>query len=521
MLFNSIVFLIAFLPLALIGFHLASKMGRRPAGVWLILVSVLFYGWERPEFMPVLILSMAGNFAAVSLIAYFEGRPRLQNAVLTTAIVLNLAALFRFKYLYVVLMSLAGIGVIDGPFTRAALPLGISFFTFTQIGYLIDFRQGVTRDRGVLNYLMFVSFFPHLIAGPILHNREIMPQFADPATYGLRRENLMIGFTIFVIGLAKKCLLADPLSATVVAGFHDPATLGVFSSWNVALSYSLQLYFDFSGYSDMAIGLARLFNVRFPLNFNSPYKAASVVEYWQRWHMTLTRYITLYLYNPVALFITRRRMSRGLGVGRREMATPSGFFAMTVVPTFFTMGLAGIWHGAGSQFVIFGLLHAFYLSVNHGWRTFRAKKAKEAHKTHKAEGHPRPAIWAVALTYLAVLVGAVFFRAPSSGSAVTLLSGMLGLHGFETLPASLSSVSAQRAMLDIVWLGVLYAVVWGMPNTQQIMRSADPALGKVLPGGAPLTHWRPTWQWAVVSGAVAVLAVLGMGGTSEFLYFQF
>ncbi len=246
-----------------------------------------------------------------------------------------------------------------------------------------------------------------------------------------------------------------------------------------------------------------------------------MVEYWQRWHMTLTRYITLYLYNPAALWITRRRMARGLGVGRRDMATPRGFLSMTVLPTFFTMGLAGVWHGAGSQFVIFGFLHAFYLSVNHAWRTFRAKKAKEANKTHKAESHPRPAIWAVALTYLSVLVGAVFFRAPSSGSAVTLLSGMIGLHGIEALPASLSSVTAQRALLDIAWLAVLYAVVWGMPNTQQIMRVADPALGKVLPGGRPMMQWRPNWQWAVLSGAVAVLAVLGMGGTSEFLYFQF
>ncbi len=522
MLFNSFVFLVAFLPFALAGFHITSRLGRPAAGGWLILMSVLFYGWERPDFVPVLVLSMAGNFAVVSLIARFEARPAIQNWILGLGITANLAALVWFKYLYVMLTSLAGVGLLAGPFRHIELPLGISFFTFTQIGYLVDFRQGVTKDRGLLNYLLFVSFFPHLIAGPILHNREIMPQFANRATYGMRTENLAIGLTIFMIGLGKKCLLADPLAASVIAGFADPAHLGLFSSWHVALSYSLQLYFDFSGYSDMAIGLARLFNVRFPLNFNSPYKAASIIDYWQRWHMTLTRYLTLYLYNPAALWITRRRMARGLGVGRRDMASPGGFLAMLVVPTLYTMGLAGIWHGAGSQFLIFGLLHGFYLSVNHGWRIFRAKKG------HKLDPHRRPPVWTVALTYLSVLLGAIFFRASSSGDALALLAGMAGAHGIEhlpTWPGSIAQAIGSRAVLlpvgDVLWLVGLYAIVWGAPNTQQIMRLSDPALGKVQPGRWPVLQWRPNWQWALVGGMTAVLAVLGIGGMSEFLYFQF
>ncbi len=522
MLFNSFVFLVAFLPLALVGFQLASKLGRRAAGGWLILMSVLFYGWERPDFIPVLLVSMACNFLVVGLIARAEARPAWQNAILGVGIAANLAALVWFKYLYVMLTSLAGIGLLHGPFRHVTLPLGISFFTFTQIGYLIDFRQGVTKDRGLLNYLLFVSFFPHLIAGPILHNREIMPQFGDRATYGVRTSNLAIGFTIFIIGLGKKCLLADPLSADVIAGFGDPASLGLFASWHVALSYSLQLYFDFSGYSDMAIGLARLFNIRFPLNFNSPYKAGSVIEYWQRWHMTLTRYLTLYLYNPAALWITRRRTAKGLGVGRRDMATPGGFLAMLVVPTLYTMGLAGIWHGAGSQFIIFGLLHGLYLSVNHGWRIARAKRG------HKPPARARPPIWTVALTYLSVLVGAIFFRAASSFDAVTMLWGMLGGHGVEAMPVwpgSFARALDDRALLrplgDLAWLAGLYAIIWGAPNTQQIMLLADPALGKVQPGRWPLLQWRPNWQWALVGGATAILAVLGIGGMSEFLYFQF
>ena len=522
MLFNSVVFLVVFLPLALGGFQLACKLGRRPAGIWLIAMSVLFYGWEEPRFIPVLLVSMIGNFIIVNLIARAHARPRLQNWILGLGVAANIGALVWFKYLYVMLTSLAGLGVLDGPFRHVTLPLGISFFTFTQIGYLIDYRQGITKDRGVFNYLLFVSFFPHLIAGPIIHNREIMPQFGDRATYRLRTENLAIGFTIFMIGLAKKVLLADPLAADVIAGFNDPASLGLFSSWHVALAYSLQLYFDFSGYSDMAIGLARMFNIRFPLNFNSPYKAGAIIDYWQRWHMTLTRYLTLYLYNPAALWITRRRMAKGLGTGRRDLATPGGYLAMLVVPTIYTMGLAGIWHGAGSQFVIFGLLHGVYLSVNHGWRIFRKKHGA------KPKAHARPAIWTIVLTYLCVLVGSIFFRAHSSGDALTVLWGMLGGHGVEALPAwpaSLNAAFDDRPFLypivDIVWLLALYCIVFGMPNTQQIMILADPALGKIQPGRFKLLQWRPTWQWALVGGACAVVAVLGVGGMSEFLYFQF
>ena len=174
------------------------------------------------------------------------------------------------------------------------MPLGISFFSFTQIGYLIDCKAGITQDRNFLNYMLFVTFFPHLIAGPDLHNRDIMPQFGDPRTYRLSLENLAVGLSIFAIGLVKKVVCADPLSDWVVTGYAHTDAIGWVSSWHLALCYSLQLYFDFSGYTDMAIGLARMMNVRFPQNFNSPYKAQSVIEYWQRWHITLTKFLTSY-----------------------------------------------------------------------------------------------------------------------------------------------------------------------------------------------------------------------------------
>ena len=295
-------------------------------------------------------------------------------------------------------------------------------------------------------------------------------------------------------------------------GFAHPEALSLFPAWHVALSYSLQLYFDFSGYSDMAIGLARMFNVRFPLNFNSPYKAQSVMGAWQRWHMTLTRYINLYLYDPIALAVTRRRRARGLPTHRAAQATPSGFIAMVLFPTVVTMGLAGIWHGSGLTFLVFGLLHAVYISVNHAWRiTHPRARANSPERLH--------VVARVALTYLCVLLGAIVFRAPTMGVAFDLLGGMLGLHGMAVALPDARAVA--HAALDVAWLVMLYAIVWGAPNTQQIMRDYAPALGRIVAGPFPALCWRPTTRWALAFGCAATLGLLSIGGTGEFLYFQF
>jgi D-alanyl-lipoteichoic acid acyltransferase DltB (MBOAT superfamily) len=317
---------------------------------------------------------------------------------------------------------------------------------------------------------------------------------------------MAVGSTMFIMGLLKKTLLADPTALIAAPGFAHPASLGFFAAWHTALAYSLQLYFDFSGYSDMAIGLARMFNIRFPLNFNSPYKAASIIDYWQRWHMTLSRYLNLYLYNPVALAVARRRVARGLGAGRRAHATAGGFASLVALPTIFTMFLAGIWHGAGLQFIVFGLLHATYLTINHAWRIFGPAR--------KADGLPAR-IGSIALTYLCVLAASIFFRAASCTDAVTLLGGMAGLHG--TGP----SMPLPEKAKSLIWLVLLYTIVWFMPNTQQIMRAHEPALGRIQPGPFSELAWRPSLTWAVAAGLGASLGVLALGGTTEFLYFQF
>jgi alginate O-acetyltransferase complex protein AlgI len=516
-LFNSYAFLLGFLPAALAGFFLAARLGgRRAGGAFLVGASLLFYGWRTPVFLPLLLASIAGNYAASRAILASAKRPRLQRALLVGAIAGDLGALAYYKYLADLLGFLRLHGLTDLAMVRPELPLGISFFTFTQLGYLIDCRAGLARGRGLGDYLLFVTFFPHLIAGPILHHREIMPQFADPATWRGSARNLAVGSSIFLLGLLKKCLLADPLAPVVAAGFGHAGGLPLVGAWQAAAAYSLQLYFDFSGYSDMAIGLARMFNLRFPLNFNSPYKAESVIDYWQRWHMTLTRYLTLYLFTPLALAAARRRAARGRAVGRAGQATAGGFLALVLVPIGITMTLAGVWHGSGLTFIAFGVLHAVYLSINHAWRVFGPRRGART-----ARGQGRGArCGRIALTYLAVLVGSVVFRAPSLDVAGQVLGGMAGLHGLGFVPVA-GTRGALRAMRSAGWLAALYAIVWGAPNTQQIMRRVGPALDAVRAGPLPRLAWEPSLPWAVAMGSGAALGLLALGGTSEFLYFRF
>jgi len=504
LLFSSIVFIFGFLPLTLIGFMVAAKAGRSAAGVWLIAASLVFYGWWNPAGVILLLISVCTNYAVARLILGSEPRPRLQSWIMVSGVGFNLAALFYYKYLVWIVSIAAHLVPVVHELDPIVLPLGISFFSFTQIGYLVDCKAGITRDRNFLNYMLFVTFFPHLIAGPILHNRDIMPQFGDPRTYRLSLENLSVGLSIFAIGLVKKVIFADPLSDGVVSGYAHTDGIGWLSAWNLALSYSLQLYFDFSGYSDMAVGLARTMNVRFPQNFNSPYKAQNVIEYWQRWHITLTKFLTSYLYTPIALATMRWRIARKLKVNSVAQKTFGGFSAMIAMPLLITMALAGVWHGSGATFLIFGLLHGFYLCVNHAVRVFYPGRRSRLR---------RAAILRCLVTYLSVLLASVFFRAPSVSSAINVLGGMAGWHGFPT----------GQAFGIVHWVSLtgLFAVVWLLPNTQQIMRDYNPVLGDVEDPRPIRLTWRPNLGSALAVGVAAAVGILALGGTTEFLYFQF
>lgn len=538
MLFNSHIFIFVFLPVALAGFALLSRLGPRTACAWLAVCSIAFYGYWNPAYLGVLVGSIALNFT----IGHMIGRrsdAAARNRLLTVGVILNLLVLVVFKYLEPTLRALHRHELISVDVDLSIiLPLGLSFFTFTQIGYLVDRRDGLGEDLDLVRYVTFVTFFPHLIAGPILHVRDIGPQLADPDRLRIEPSNLAVGTTIFVLGLSKKVLLADPLAMVVERGFGDPAALGLVFSWVAALAYSVQLYFDFSGYSDMAIGLAILFGLRFPLNFNSPYKARSIIEFWQRWHITLSRYLNLLLYNPVALNMTRRRAARGKGVGAKDRRTPSAFVSLVVFPTLWTMALAGIWHGAGLQFLIFGLLHAAYLVINHAWRIWGPKS-----KTDARPWSHRIAVAAAqaGLTYLAVLAAQVFFRAKSAADAVEMLAAMVGLRGLglpvavvERLPtlgdfgARLVGQPGIQGPTDVAdhWtllrLTVSFLVIWLAPNVQQIMAGASPHLeGPSKPAAPSWMQWRPNAVWAGGIGLLFLFNILSLRETTVFLYFQF
>ena len=519
MLFNSYIFLFTFLPLTLAGYQLAARWHRQAVVLWLAFASLVFYGYWRPPYLILLCASILFNYVMGALISRRIPNRFPSRAVLVFAIAINLLTLCYYKYLMPLLNFTSKHMHTGHRWPDVVLPLGISFFTFTQIAYLVDLQQGGAVQQDLGSYALFATFFPHLIAGPILHHAEIMPQFQQDRDYRLRLEDVCVGFTWFVMGLCKKVLLADRFAVNADAAFGATWHIVAKSAWIGVLSYALQLYFDFSGYSDMANGLARMFSIDFPLNFASPYKSTNVIDFWQRWHMTLTRYINVYLYNPISLWVSRQRAQRGMKISRKAMATPSGFAMMIGFPTFVSFLLAGVWHGAGVQFIVFGLLHAVYLTINHAWRVFRggqprpAKSRSTAMLTHAGS---------VLLTFGAVVLAQIFFRAPGAGAALTMVAGMLGLHhGLVSLPPDLVFDPSLGALFPIA-VGLF--IVWGLPNTQQILARYKPAIELAPSDREPSRFqwlWRPSPILGFVMGALIFAVLVKMELPTTFLYFQF
>jgi alginate O-acetyltransferase complex protein AlgI len=518
MLFNSLPFIFLFLPLTFALFFVFARKSPMLAAGWLAAASLFFYGWWNPAYVALLLLSIVFNYRAGTALSRVAASDlRRKKALLVGAVAANLLLLGYYKYSNFFLSNAAGwMGLTLSP-AEIILPLGISFFTFTQIAFLVDTYQGKVREYNFVHYCLFVTYFPHLIAGPILHHAEMMPQFARASVYRVHAENVAVGLTIFFIGLFKKVILADGIAPYVAPLYALPgtgATPTFLEAWCAVLAFSLQLYFDFSGYSDMAIGLSRMFGVRLPLNFHSPYKAVNIIEFWRRWHITLSRFLRDYLYVP-------------LGGNRKGPAR-------RCVNLLITMLLGGLWHGASWNFVIWGALHGFYLCVNHGWGALRS-----------ALGHDRKrptrlgTAAAVLLTFVAWLVGLAFFRADSVPHALQIIGGMGGLHGFalpdqwlakwgalgQWLSAYGVSFGDSRGMVTgglINWIVILLAVVWFAPNTQQIMARFDPAL--LVPRDmtpARWLAWRPTMAFGLLVAVAAFASIVNLHRQSEFLYFQF
>jgi alginate O-acetyltransferase complex protein AlgI len=519
MLFNSYEFLFLYFPVTIAVFFAIGRYSRALAALWLFAASLFFYGWWNPAYVGLLIASILFNFGLGSAISreHQNGNAARKKLLLTVAVTADIALLAYYKYANFFLDNANQFLDLGWTMEAVILPLGISFFTFTQIAFLVDAYRGEVKERNFIHYGLFVTYFPHLIAGPVLHHKEMMPQFALEKTYRPHWENLAVGLTIFVLGLFKKLVLADgiaPFAAPVFDAAANSQTLTLLEAWSGALAYTLQLYFDFSGYSDMAIGLSRMFGIRLPLNFNSPYKAANIIDFWRRWHMTLSRFLRDYLY--FALGGNRK------GIVRR-------YLNLMV-----TMLLGGLWHGAGWTFIIWGGLHGLYLCLNHAWIALRARLFGS-----QAAGRPeRFTGWL--LTFVAVVVGWVFFRAHDTNSALSILQAMMGSNGIVVpnnwpgawylygmlLKLGLAvQVGAPISQFDPLghspyWIAALLAIAWFMPNTQQFMARFNPALETVavLPN-RPL--WSPSRGWAISISVLTVVAMLQLTRVSEFLYFQF
>jgi alginate O-acetyltransferase complex protein AlgI len=509
MLFNSFVFLFAYLPITFFVFFFLGRRKPAIAAGWLGVTSLFFYGWWNPVHVPLLLASIIFNFVTGGKIGSAE-RPR-RKYWLVFAIAANLVLLGYYKYANFFINTIGALSDSNWQISEIILPLGISFFTFTQIAFLVDTYYGKVKEYNFVHYLLFVTYFPHLIAGPVLHHKEMMPQFGKAETYRISYENLAVGLTIFVIGLSKKVLLADNIAPYVGQVFTPGASPTLIEAWAGTLAYTMQLYFDFSGYSDMAIGLSRLFGIKLPLNFASPYRASNIIEFWRRWHMTLSRFLRDYLYIPLG--------------GNKHGALSRYRNLMT------TMLLGGLWHGAGWTYVIWGGLHGLYLVINHIWRHLMSRF-----------GH-RPTWWGHGLawlvTFLSVMIAWVFFRAPDFTSAIAVLKGLIGMNGFtlptgwlqkfgslgtwaQSLGIEFTAVSTPAWVPQIGWTVVTLTIALLCPNTQQIMARFEPALGvKVEDIGARWLAWRPSLPWVCATSIGFALCIMNLNRLSEFLYFQF
>jgi alginate O-acetyltransferase complex protein AlgI len=450
LLFTTAQFALLFLPCVLLGFFLVARGSRTLAAFWLFAASVFFYGYWMPRFTALLLGSVAVNFligrriSVSSAAGIGRSTPR---AWMIAGVVFNLALLGYFKYVNLFVDTLEALLGVPLHFARVILPIGISFFTFTQIAFLADAYQKGVREYKFAHYGLFVTYFPHLVAGPVLHHAQMMPQFELPSTYRFQPANFAAGCAILCLGLLKKVVVADGIGPYADAVFNAASTGSnptFTEAWLGSLSYTFQLYFDFSGYSDMAIGLSWMLNVRLPFNFDSPYKALSITEFWRRWHMTLSAFLRDYLY--IAMGGNRR------GAVRR-------YVNLAV-----TMLLGGLWHGASWTFVFWGGLHGVYLGVNHAFRGATARWA-QALQTSRAF-----ALASWLLTFLAVVMAWVIFRAPTFESAGRVL------HAMTSLPAWPGPAAANRLLWNaglglhtgVVACTVLAAICIFAPNTNAI-----------------------------------------------------
>jgi alginate O-acetyltransferase complex protein AlgI len=500
MLFNSYTFIFAFLPVALLGYLVLVHLAPRQYAIrWLILCSLFFYGWWQPQNLWILLFLLLFNYAlGVWLGRLTQGKTA--RLVLIAGLAVNLGMLCYYKYANFFAGAVNGLAGTHFQFAGVILPLGISFFIFQKIAYLVDAYRHRVRGYSLTDYSLFVTFFPQLIAGPIVHHSEVVPQFSGQRDWRPRAADFSVGLTQFAFGLFKKVVFADGVAQFANPVF-DAARSGAFpsfyDSWIGALAYAFQLYFDFSGYSDMALGLGRLFGIKLPQNFNSPYKAASIADFWRRWHMTLSRFLRDYLYIPLG--------------GNRKGPTRRCINLMV------TMLLGGLWHGAGWTFVFWGGLHGIYLLIHRGWQAIRARLGLPEEVS---------SLWGLFagrfVTFFAVLIAWVFFRAANLATAFRMLETMAGAHGF-------AAKSVFHLRSAVAMLAGLVMIVWLLPNTQELLGRFEPALrfkpadpeSRTAAWLQKWISWKPGAVWALGVAVLTLYALSQISRVNEFIYWQF
>lgn len=480
MLFNSYVFILVFFPIVFAGYYLLLKLkNKKIAKIFFVIANLYFYSYWNIKYLPIILSSIAVNFTLATLLNRIRDIA-LKRTVLTLGILFNIGLLGYYKYYDFFMTNINTVFGTNISLLYLALPLAISFFTFQQIAYLVDtFREG-TKEYTLLDYAFFVTFFPHLIAGPIVHHREIIDQLRDGTNYKIKWNNIGSGLYIFSIGLFKKVIIADTLAGWANTGYGNLAHLTFFDSWVTTLAYTFQLYFDFSGYCDMAIGLGLFFNIKLPMNFNSPYKSLDIQDFWRRWHMTLGRFFTHYLYIP-------------LGGSRKGNVR-------TYVNLFIIFFVSGIWHGAGWTFVIWGIMHGVASVIYRFWKTFNIEL-------------PKIAAWFI--TFLFVHIAWVFFRSPDLTTAKLMLTKMFSLQAFH-FPAGLTALFNERLSTHFIpgvyyfnlKMVLLFVLMFG------IVLFAKNSIER-------LNTFKPSYRMAVFVSLIAVISLLYLNRVSEFLYFKF
>jgi D-alanyl-lipoteichoic acid acyltransferase DltB (MBOAT superfamily) len=462
----------------LIGYFALGRLGHLAPVIWLALASLAFYAVSNWQFVALLLASVAFNYFIGWLLIARRLSSHLRLIVLTAGVSGDLVVLGYFKYAGFLAANLNALFSADFS-VHVLLPVGISFYTFTQIAFLVDAYRGKVAHYALPHYALFVTYFPHLIAGPILHHKDMIPQFEAAESKSPNPHLILCGLMIFATGLFKKTGLADGIQPLVALAF-GPVTPSFDQAWIGALAYTFQLYFDFSGYSDMAIGISLMFGIFLPLNFNSPYKATSIIDFWRRWHMTLSQFLRDYLYIP-------------LGGNRHGRL-------LRYVNLMITMVLGGLWHGAAWTFVIWGALHGVYLCVNHAWNHFVPSVSPRFARAAD--------VTSLVLTFLAVVIAWIFFRADNMASALSILSRM----------ADPTQIVFSRGEMADAFFVMIYAVIaWFAPSTQEIMGydHANRAVGETL------AAWSRRPVFLYVSAAVLAFGILGIQQHSEFIYFRF